>query len=473
MIKNRLLLLLFHLIYIVPPGFAQESVDQPLQRFHFRPNNTKAGDAIPFYHEGDYHVFYMRDNNWAHIVSRDLVNWKELPDAIKPGADSLGPDGEGCWTGSIVEHQELFYLFYTGKNGRDPKGDQKVMLATSKDLIHWTKEPRHTFYADGNFYWNKTLNGAIDDRQHYHHQAFRDPDVFWNKEKAEWWMLLHAIVPDGSSPAMGLYTSKDLVNWKPSKPLLVYPRELSGDCPFVFPSKGKWFLNFADYHYKTASQPEGPYDSVKTFDCGDLRVPKVMWDGKRFVLIGWLMDYEDKVDSGQAQWGGSLCMPRELWTDSAGNEYQKPLPELVNAFRSMGRHASKKFTESLTIKVPADFMFHAQVRSKTPGAKLFIRFPRGKNKQESGYHLKIDLGNNAVELGSKYKSYKRVCAIDASQPIDIRIFWVGDIVECFVNDAWAFTMHAYEKQAGDLSIVSQDGKVNVAEYEVFNTSHPE
>src|SRR5690606_33540786 len=131
---------------------------------------------------------------------------------------------------------------------------------------------------------------------------FRDPDVFWNKEKNEWWMLLHAVLPDGSAPAMGLYTSKDLLNWKPSKPLLVYPAELSGDCPYVFSSKGKWFLNFADYHYKTANQLEGPYDSpVQSFDCGDLRVPKLMWDGGRFVLTGWIMDYEGYVDSGQVQ----------------------------------------------------------------------------------------------------------------------------------------------------------------------------
>ncbi len=289
------------------------------------------------------------------------------------------------------------------------------------------------------------------------------------RRKNEWWMLLHAIVPDGSAPAMGLYTSHDLINWKPSKPLLVYPRELSGDCPFIFPSQGKWFLNFADYHYKTASQPEGPYDAtVKTFDCGDLRVPKVMWDGKRFVLIGWLMDYENKVDSGQAQWGGTLCMPRELWTDSAGNEYQRPLPEVIDAFRSTSRRQSGKFTRALSVKAPSDFMFHAQLQPETPATKLIVRFPETKNKTEKDYHLSIDLLSKEVELASSYKSYKRICTIDPSKPVDVRIFWIGDVLECFVNDAWAFTMHAYEKKPGNISIGSQNGLVKVASYEVFH-----
>ena len=219
---------------------------QKLTRIQFRPENAKAGDVIPFYHKGEYHVFYMRNSNWGHIVSSDLVNWEELPDALTNGTDSLGPDGEGCWTGSIVENQGLFYLFYTGKNSRDPKGDQKVMLATSKDLVHWSKEPRHTFYADGNIYWNKTMNGQIDDKLIYHHQAFRDPDVFWNNDKKEWWMILHATVADPTAPATGLYTSKDLINWKPSKPLVVYPvtTNVSGDCPFIFSIQRKLVPEF-------------------------------------------------------------------------------------------------------------------------------------------------------------------------------------------------------------------------------------
>ncbi len=463
-----MLLLLFTIVLVIGSDVAHAQVSPGSTTLHFRPENAKAGDVILFYYKGDYHIFYMRDSNWGHLVSKDLVHWDVLPDAITKGTDPLGPDGEGCWTGSIVENQGVFYLFYTGKNSNDPKGDQKVMLATSNDLVAWTKHPQHTFYADGNIYWNKTLNGAIDDKMIYHHQAFRDPDVFWNKEKKEWWMLLHTAVPDGSAPAMGLYTSKDIINWKPEAPLLVYPKELSGDCPFIFPSKGKWYLNFADYHYLSADRVEGPYNSpVNAFDCGDLRVPKVMWDGQRYVLIGWILDYDGNVDSGEPSWGGPLCMPRELWTDSLGNQFQRPLKEVLAHFQSLDTRRSGKFVTNQRVNIPEDFMFHTQLKAKNADTKLTIRFPQAKRNDDTGYHLKVDFQTKEIELGSRYKSYKRICDFDPAETMDIRIFLVGNVLECFINDAFAFTMRAYGERDGDLSIVAEGGPVNVSKYEVF------
>ncbi|WP_262493984.1 hypothetical protein [Flavihumibacter solisilvae] len=442
---------------------------QKITRIQFRPENAKAGDVIPFYYKGEYHIFYMRNSSWGHIVSKDLVNWNELPDALAKGIDSLAPDGEGCWTGSIVENKGMFYLFYTGKNAADPKGDQKVMLATSKDLVQWTKEPSHTFYADGNIYWNKTINGKIDDKLIYHHQAFRDPDVFWNKEKNEWWMILHATVADQSFPATGLYISKDLINWRPSKPLVVYPvnTNVSGDCPFVFQSNGKWFLNFADYHYKTANRAEGPYDDQpREFDCGDLRVPKVMWDGRRNILMGWIADYEDNVDSGRISWGGTLCMPRELWTDSSGNEFQRPVKEVIESFRSLAIQRPQNFIREHVLKIPADYMFHAQLVAKTTDTKLVIRFPQTSRNDESDYHLKIDFTTKEIEMGSRYKSYKRVCDFDPRQAMDIRIFRLGDVLECFINDAWAFTMRAYKRESGKLTLIATEGTFKILRGEI-------
>lgn len=460
---------------ILSPNTIKAQGGKGSNSLHFRPSNTKAGDVIPFYHKGSYHIFYMRDSNWGHIVSRDLVHWKILPDALSKGTDPLGPDGEGCWTGSVVESNGVFYLFYTGKNSLDPKGDQKVMMATSTDLINWKKEPRHTFYADGNIYWNKTLNGPIDDKLNYHHQAFRDPDVFWNSEEKEWWMLLHTVLPDGSSPAMGLYSSKDIINWKPEKPLLVYPAEISGDCPFLFNSNGKWFMNFADYHYKFAEQLEGPYDSpVKQFDSGDLRVPKVMWDGRRYVIIGWILDYEGESDSGEPSWGGPLCMPRELWTDSQGNQFQRPLPEILAHFESVEKRSSGRFAKEERMKIPNDFMFHAKVQSKSENTKVTVQFPHDKKKTEGDYHLKVDFRTKEIELGSRYKSYKRICDFDPEQPLDIRIFMVGDVLECFINDAYSFTMRVYGERKGDLSITAQGDAIKVITSEVFKpVSQPE
>ena len=231
--------------------------EPPVSFVHFRPAQGKVGDAIPFFWKGEYHVFYLNEGRWDHIESQDLVHWRELPPALARSDDPLAPDGEACWTGSIVEHNGVFHLFYTGKNIRDPAGDQKVMAATSTDLIHWQKQPARTFYADGVRYWSKPVNGparAII----YHHQAFRDPDVFYRHETREWWMLVHALNADMRKPCLGLYTSSDLTTWQPKAPLASYEPSISLDCPHAAPLGNRWFILAADTSYTTAPSPVGP-----------------------------------------------------------------------------------------------------------------------------------------------------------------------------------------------------------------------
>ena len=250
---------------------------------HYRPKTGNAGDAIAFFWQGQHHVFYLHQAKWDHIVSTDLVHWKDLPPALLPCEDPTGPDAN-CWTGSVVEHGGTFYLFYTGQNPQDPKNDQKVMLATSKDLIAWEKQPDRTFYPEGRIYWSKSINGPIPGMG-YHHQAFRDPDVFWHEGQNQWWMLLHALTAEGHEPCIALYTSPDLLDWTPHAPLAVYTAATSLDCPHAAPVQGRWFLMAADTCYVSTDKPEGPYPpDMNLYDSGDLFVPKSLFDGKRRLI---------------------------------------------------------------------------------------------------------------------------------------------------------------------------------------------
>ena len=83
------------------------------------------GDAIPFYHEGKYHIFSLTSppgttvyparlrTTWSHSVSEDLVHWKELPTALYPG-EGDEPDASGVWTGSVIYGEGKYHAFYTG-----------------------------------------------------------------------------------------------------------------------------------------------------------------------------------------------------------------------------------------------------------------------------------------------------------------------------------------------------------------------
>ncbi|MFE5334257.1 LamG-like jellyroll fold domain-containing protein, partial [Embleya sp. NPDC056575] len=81
----------------------------------------------PVYFKGKYHIFYQHDPfgpywgqiHWGHAVSTDMVHWRDLPIALAPAADSIGPDG--CWSGSAhVDGDRGPVLFFTGGDDRLP-----------------------------------------------------------------------------------------------------------------------------------------------------------------------------------------------------------------------------------------------------------------------------------------------------------------------------------------------------------------
>jgi sucrose-6-phosphate hydrolase SacC (GH32 family) len=93
----------------------------------YRPADGFVGDVIPFYWQGLFHAFYLKaalppdrvgaeGTPIAHIVSADLAHWEKWPPAVSPGAPGR-PDASGCWTGSVVERDGVFHLFYTGHAG--------------------------------------------------------------------------------------------------------------------------------------------------------------------------------------------------------------------------------------------------------------------------------------------------------------------------------------------------------------------
>ena len=108
------------------------------------------GDAIPFYHDGVYHIFSLTPpagttvyperlrTTWSHAVSKDLIHWEELPTAIYPG-EGKEPDASGVWTGSVLYGEGKYHAFYTGYNIQ-AEYQQTICHAYSEDGINWEKD---------------------------------------------------------------------------------------------------------------------------------------------------------------------------------------------------------------------------------------------------------------------------------------------------------------------------------------------
>ena len=151
------------------------------------------------YYDGEYHLFYQHNPferewenmHWGHAVSRDLIHWTELQEALYP--DEHGTMFSGS---AVIDYKNTSGF---GKKGVPPmvaiytaaSSDRQVQcIAYSLDKGRtWTK------YAD---------NPVIDSKEKWNSQDTRDPKVFWHEPIKKWVMVLNE--RDGHS----IYHSDDL-----------------------------------------------------------------------------------------------------------------------------------------------------------------------------------------------------------------------------------------------------------------------
>jgi beta-fructofuranosidase len=313
------------------PGYREPNAY--ISALHRRPDVGVLGDTIPFYWHGVYHIFYLHPVaggvDWNHVSTKDFISWKEYPTALRPDGPANGPDGMCMFTGSVVEKDGLFHCYYTGHNPSNPDGLEFIMHATSSDLVAWTKHPEDILRPDGLIYRigkksnpNAPWNPADWD--------FRDPYVFFNQDEGRYWMVFLADDAGTGKQVQGLAVSKDLVKWE-FQPSLDVP--FAQECPDVFKIGSTWYL-IGGSAYLIAANPRGPYRTIgdSVIDPPFIYAGKRMFDGRRHVWTGWLRDREGNTDSGNLLWGGTQCLPRELYQADDLSLGCKPVGEALSAF---------------------------------------------------------------------------------------------------------------------------------------------
>lgn len=190
--------------------------------------------------DGNWHIFFLQaprslvnpDLRHAratvgHATSSDLKEWEYLGTALEPGSFGLWDD-RAIWTGSIVKSDSgLWHMFYTGTNKSTENGFvQRIGLATSTDLLNWSKQDGFVTEADSRWYERATQleNEKQDGQPSWYEEAWRDPWVFKDISTNQWVMLITARSNSGSYDSrgtIGVARSHDLLNWQVCEPLKV------------------------------------------------------------------------------------------------------------------------------------------------------------------------------------------------------------------------------------------------------------
>lgn len=211
---------------------------------------------------GLYHLFFHSEslyhpNRIEHYTTSDFqsLDYVGVALTVAPGAW----DADALWAPHVVDHDRVYYMFYTGVAGSGPDAVQRIGLATSKDLVSWTRMPVNRCpgtSGDGCIYeceepwttWGDT-GGSYD------HQC-RDPFVMWDAENERWLMFVTA----RSVNQFGVVTvasASDLSSWSGAGYIDATRRLATGsgaqttggqaENPFVVTSDDAYYLLFTDW----------------------------------------------------------------------------------------------------------------------------------------------------------------------------------------------------------------------------------
>ena len=215
----------------------------------------------------DLHLFHLTLPNHdvvQHAVSRDGLSWSPLPAALRTG-DPGACDDDQIWTMSVTPRPggDGYLMLYTALATSDDGRIQRVAMARSDDLLHWTKLPTSAVIA-ADSRWYEADPGATG------FVSWRDPKPV--RIGNGYLATICARENQGPLPrrgCVGLLVSDDLRRWETRPPLFAPRRYWDLECPQLFrlgaqPDPARWYLTAAimedrSQRYWTAHEATGPY----------------------------------------------------------------------------------------------------------------------------------------------------------------------------------------------------------------------
>lgn len=448
--------------------------DPHYPRYHFSSPENRLNDPNGLsYWNGKWHMFYQGyppedpRQHWGHVISDDLINWRDLPYAIYPDPE------RACFSGNVIIEEDRAIAMYHGT-------EVGTMVAVSSDplLLNWEKITGQAVIPE----WTAGPSPLPN--------RIFDPAIF--KEGDYYYTLTAGQTADGpggkSVRAAYLHRSSNLEDWQYIHQFLENDRYgMVGDdgaCPYFWPigendekhmlihyshtSGGKWMLGDLDKKRMKFMVTDGGDFNHGPSAPGGVHAPSVYPDGKGGLITIFNMNpgYPSKG------WNQLMSLPRRI-TLAPEDRFNPIRQEPAGDYKSLrGKRSSVKnvdlpANEDVVLKnVSGNTMeLIAEIDPKSaqtielellrsPGGeektRIIIQPEKGysprtygldemrarKSAKEVMYHTVVTLDNTrssilpqAASRPAEMDSFKR----GKRESIRLQIFIDRSVVEVFVN----------------------------------------
>lgn len=447
------------------------------ESYHIQPVTGLLNDPNGFvWHAGKWHLFYQWCpwgavhglKYWYHIVSKDLITWKNLGVCLIPG-DYY--DNKGAYSGSAMPIGNEIYLYYTGNRRNE----------------NWVREPYTCLAKVGDDGWMQKyplpLFGANPD--YTEHQ--RDPKIVVDRARKCCFLILGAQTKDRRGRAL-VYRSENLLHgWHFAGELKVPGYENFGDmweCPTIEHIGGKEVLMFCPQHIHMEGRGEGvnhngyiignmDWDSLTFtpdgqfhrldfgFDSYAAACANNTDDPDKAVLIAWMGMPDASYPTDEEDWQGCLTLPREL-TVRGRRLIQRPLPLLRELRDDEVRMTGDELTA--TASLPRVCELEMYIRGGDTEVGLFTA-PDGSgglriHYTENEKKITVDRAGMKKRFNQSFGE-TRMRILDGSLA-HLRIFIDRSSCEIFVNDGDAvFTTRVFPTEGENRFFVRGDAFVRM------------
>ena len=451
-------------------------------KYHLLPaaNWTNETHGLIFY-KGKYHIFNqknasglaLRQINWGHFSSSDLIHWTEHKPALSP---EKGYDENGIWSGHVLlDDNGKPVISYTAGG---PK--MGIALAYPKDslLIEWEK-----------YKYNPVIPGQPDG---YSRTDLRDTYVW--KEGKKWYMVVGFGIEEHSRQkgALLLYSSDNLQRWKFLHTLFEGDPDKDGSGIFwempVFKKIGNKYILLVNRVPDKGIPARALYwtgDFVNERFVPDHQLPQNLEVINRLLSPSVTEDKDGRITtiaiipdeiSGEAAyrqgWSHLYSIPR-VWNLVNGKLWQSPHPALQSLRAPESRKFSATVADHHPVKLSSGQQQYELLAEINPADADKFGFILHKNSDSSEFsriyydvklkEIIVDQRHSSTKKGIPQTLRKDTLTLNAAEPIRFHVFVDGSVVEIFINDQYAFTTRIFpsKSDSDQLEIFSEGGDIQV------------